>query len=96
MKLRCCLILFTLLCGLPVGIYGQTLSTQKVLDRYQQFVWQTQHGLPQNSVNAIVRTRDGYLWLGTFEGAARFDGVRFTTFDNSNTPAIRAAKSRAR
>ena len=42
--------------------------------------WGTGAGLPQNSVNAIVQTRDGYLWLGTRDGLARFDGVRFTVF----------------
>lgn len=43
--------------------------------------WQMQQGLPQNSVLAIAQTPDGYLWLGTEEGMARFDGVRFTTLD---------------
>ncbi|SPE59567.1 putative signal transduction histidine kinase [Verrucomicrobia bacterium] len=42
--------------------------------------WGTEAGLPQNTVNAIVQTRDGYLWLGTRDGLARFDGVRFTVF----------------
>jgi ligand-binding sensor domain-containing protein/signal transduction histidine kinase len=42
--------------------------------------WGTEAGLPQNTVNAIVQTRDGYLWIGTRDGLARFDGVRFTTF----------------
>ena len=42
--------------------------------------WGTEVGLPQNSVNAIVQTRDGYLWLGTQDGLARFDGVRFKTY----------------
>jgi ligand-binding sensor domain-containing protein/signal transduction histidine kinase len=42
--------------------------------------WQTDTGLPQNTINAIVQTHDGYLWLGTQGGLARFDGVRFTVF----------------
>ncbi len=42
--------------------------------------WGTEAGLPQNTVNAIVQTRDGYLWIGTSDGLARFDGVRFTVF----------------
>ncbi|HEX6307194.1 MAG TPA: two-component regulator propeller domain-containing protein [Longimicrobiales bacterium] len=40
--------------------------------------WTTEHGLPQNSVNAIVQAPDGYLWIGTFGGLARFDGTHFT------------------
>jgi signal transduction histidine kinase/ligand-binding sensor domain-containing protein len=75
---------------LGAAVWGQTLSTHKVLGRYQQLIWQDQHGLPQNGVLAIRRTRDGYLWLGTIEGAARFDGMRFVVFDNNNTPEFKS------
>lgn len=34
----------------------------------------------------MAQTRDGYLWLGTHAGLTRFDGVRFTVFDRSNSP----------
>ena len=50
-----------------------------VFGEYQQINWQERDGLPQNTVVAIATTRDGYLWVGTFECAARFDGVRFST-----------------
>jgi PAS domain S-box-containing protein len=50
--------------------------------------WGTTEGLPQNSVTAMAQTRDGYLWLGTFGGLARFDGVRFTVFDPGNAPGL--------
>lgn len=42
--------------------------------------WRVEDGLPQNSVWAIQQTRDGYLWIGTGGGLARFDGVRFKFF----------------
>ncbi|HUC84744.1 MAG TPA: two-component regulator propeller domain-containing protein [Candidatus Acidoferrales bacterium] len=42
--------------------------------------WGTEAGLPQNSVNAIVQSQDGYLWLATRDGLARFDGIRFKVF----------------
>lgn len=47
--------------------------------------WRTGQGLPQNWVECILQTRDGYLWLGTRLGLARFDGVEFTTYSGSNT-----------
>ncbi len=50
--------------------------------------WQVEEGLPQISVTSIAQTPDGYLWLGTFNGLARFDGVRFTVFDEANSPAL--------
>jgi signal transduction histidine kinase/ligand-binding sensor domain-containing protein len=51
------------------------------LSSYLSDVWQTEDGLPHNAVQAIVQTRDGYLWLGTPGGLARFDGVRFRVFN---------------
>ena len=57
--------------------------TQYVFDN-----WQIADGLPQSSAQALARTPDGYLWVGTREGLARFDGVRFTVFDSGNEPAI--------
>jgi ligand-binding sensor domain-containing protein/signal transduction histidine kinase len=55
---------------------------------YSHRVWRTEDGLPHNGVRALAQTADGYLWVGTTEGLARFDGVRFLTFDRSNTPAL--------
>jgi len=52
-------------------------------------VWQTEDGLPQNAVSAVAQTRDGYLWVATYNGLARFDGVRFTVFQPGNNPELR-------
>ncbi|HKF43301.1 MAG TPA: two-component regulator propeller domain-containing protein [Thermoanaerobaculia bacterium] len=65
------------------------LNSGTVLSQYGRDVWDGDSGLPQNSVDAILQTRDGYLWLGTQEGLVRFDGVRFSVFDSRNSPAIR-------
>ncbi len=54
--------------------------------------WQVEQGLPQNKVTAVVQTGDGYLWVGTYNGLARFDGVRFTVFDDNNTPELRSSR----
>jgi len=56
--------------------------------KYQFDHWTTDDGLPQNAVNAILQTRDGYLWLATFDGLVRFDGRQFTVFNKSNTKGI--------
>ena len=44
--------------------------------------------MPQNRISCLKQTRDGYLWIGTWAGLARFDGVRFTIFDKVNTPEL--------
>jgi len=54
--------------------------------------WQTDDGLPQKHITAIVQTRDGYLWLGTYNGLARFDGVRFVVFNAANTPGLASSR----
>lgn len=55
-------------------------------------IWQVEQGLPQNKVTAVVQTHDGYLWVGTYNGLARFDGVHFTVFDDNNTPELRSSR----
>ena len=55
---------------------------------YHLRVWQVENGLPQNNVTALAQTRDGYLWVGTYGGLARFDGVQFTIFDEKNSPEL--------
>lgn len=61
----------------------------KPITQYVQEIWQAKEGLPQNSVQTIVQTRDGYVWLGTQDGLARFDGVHFTVFNKENTLQIK-------
>src|SRR4051812_45420987 len=41
-------------------------------------------GLPHGLANSIAQTGDGYLWIGTEQGLARFDGQRFRAFDRRN------------
>ncbi|HBE83730.1 MAG TPA: hypothetical protein DDW24_13270, partial [Blastocatellia bacterium] len=52
--------------------------------------WTTEEGLPQNTVTSMVQTEHGYIWLGTFGGLARFDGVTFKIFDSTNAPGLRS------
>lgn len=52
--------------------------------------WTMENGLPQSSVNDIIQTKDGFIWLATFGGLIRFDGVDFKTYDRSNTKGMRS------
>ncbi len=56
--------------------------------QYRFDSWTTDNGLPQNSISSIIQTRDGYLWMATFDGLVRFDGVQFKVFDKSNTKGL--------
>ena len=50
--------------------------------------WRRENGLPENKVSAVLQSQDGYLWVGTYNGLARFDGARFVNFDSGNTPEM--------
>ncbi len=78
---RCCRFIRHF-CG-GAGLIGWTLSRVLAAPglpaHYDLRVWQTDEGLPQNTVTALAQTPDGYLWVGTRGGLRRFDGVRFTS-----------------
>ena len=67
---------------------GLLISPQRCWSQYRFTQWTADSGLPQSSVRGIVQTPTGYLWVATFNGLARFDGVRFQVYDKSNSPGI--------
>jgi len=76
-----------LVCASAVGS-TIILDPDQVARKYVQHSWQKKDGLPDNQVQALLQTRDGYLWVGTHRGLARFDGLKFTVFDHLNTPEM--------
>lgn len=82
-------ILLALTC-LTLTLGGEQTAARQQPVKYLHGVWNTENGLPQNSVTAILQSRDGYLWIGTFGGLARFDGVKFTVFDTGNSPGLKS------
>jgi signal transduction histidine kinase/ligand-binding sensor domain-containing protein len=60
--------------------------------QYRFDSWTTDNGLPQVSVNSILQTRDGFLWLTTFGGLVRYDGLRFQVFNRGNTRGLRTSR----
>ena len=77
-----------LACALLAASPAQALDPERKISDYSLDFWLPEQGLPQASVQAIAQTSDGYLWLGTQEGLARFDGVRFEVFDSRTTTAF--------
>lgn len=76
------------------GVWGWGIFSTPTVASPNYFVraWQAEQGLPQNKVTAVVQTHDGYLWVGTYSGLARFDGVHFAVFDENNTPQMRSSR----
>ena len=77
-------VLTVLLCLLGASKAAALDPTRK-LTQYVQVRWRMEEGLPHNTVRAVIQSRDGYIWLGTYGGLVRFDGVRFRVFDNLNS-----------
>jgi ligand-binding sensor domain-containing protein/signal transduction histidine kinase len=85
------LIPVLLLCAVRAG----GLDATRPASDFARRTWQTDNGLPQNTVHSIAQTPDGYVWVATEEGLARFDGLGFQIFDRQNTPALRSNDVRA-
>ncbi len=84
---RVCFVfcLFNMLCSAAIFAADDDIVS---LDNYFSESWSTIHGLPHNTINAIAQTPDGYLWFGTWEGVARFNGRRFDIFERSSTTGL--------
>ncbi len=65
------------------------LDPEKAFHQFRLDAWHPAEGPSQGTIIAIAQTADGYLWLGGYRGLDRFDGVHFTSFNHSNTPALR-------
>lgn len=67
---------------------ARALDPHRAITQYIQSSWNSESGLPQNSVHAIAQTANGYLWLGTEEGLTRFDGVTFKTYSHGDASGL--------
>jgi signal transduction histidine kinase/ligand-binding sensor domain-containing protein len=68
------------------------LAAPSASAQYRFDSWTTDNGLPENSVNSIVQTGDGYLWLATFGGLIRYDGMNFRVFTPGNTSGLTTSR----
>jgi diguanylate cyclase (GGDEF)-like protein len=50
--------------------------------------WGTEEGLPSNIALDIAQTRDGYLWMASYDGIVRFDGLTFRVFSEADIPGL--------
>ena len=90
----------------PTALFHQNESSVNVerafwfvapekLRQYVPRLWQSSDGLPHDAVQAVAQDDEGYLWIGTPQGLARFDGMRFALFNPQNTPALKGQNIRS-
>jgi len=81
-------ILFFLLLLFVESISAFQLPLLQRLDTLTHRSWTLEDGLPVNTVNSITQDSAGFLWITTYDGLVRFDGIDFKVFNYSNTPAM--------
>jgi signal transduction histidine kinase/ligand-binding sensor domain-containing protein len=76
------------LAAVLTAISSRALEPSTPLANLNRQSWVMENGLPQNTIQALAQTADGFLWLGTEAGLVRFDGVQFAVFDRNSRPAL--------
>jgi signal transduction histidine kinase/ligand-binding sensor domain-containing protein len=86
----CCLRMALAAAAMLLGsaLTSLALEPSTPLASYGRQAWVMENGLPQNTVQALLQTRDGFVWAGTEVGLVRFDGIGFQLFDRNTTPAL--------
>lgn len=82
---RLSVLLVVLLLAMPVASAGAGPR------HYTVTGWSMEQGLPHPLVHSVAQDRDGFLWVGTWEGVVRFNGRDFSLFDRQNTPGVELA-----
>lgn len=77
-------------CALLLVLLATSLvkASDNTDDAFITVNWRNEDGLPHSIINAVVQSQDGYLWLGTYVGLVRFDGVRFVHYTPADLPEL--------
>ncbi len=79
------LTVFQILFNLNAQKPTYLLNTDIEFSQYKIEQWTTENGLPSNYLLRICQTSDGYIWLSSYSGLIRFDGINFKIFDKHNS-----------
>ena len=66
----------------------EEMDAARPITQYTIKEWNMNNGLPNNAIMDIQKTADGFMWLATFNGLTRFDGIEFNVYNRSNTPEL--------
>ncbi|MBK7113789.1 MAG: hypothetical protein IPH60_15270 [Flavobacteriales bacterium] len=74
-----------LACCLAPALWAQQVEVTR---------YDVDQGLPQSMVNHVLQDSDGFLWLGTGDGLARFDGERFVVYKHDGRDSTSLSNNR--
>jgi len=75
--------------SLAIAVGARSLTPDRAISQYAHRAWRMEDGLPNSVVRGILQTGDGYVWIATYEGLARFNGHSFARFDKNNLKALK-------
>lgn len=78
-----CLLIGNLFCQLPDVPAVRKKTDQSFLDGFVRKIWTTKDGLPGMTVTTLIQDRKGYIWIGSYDGLVRFDGVDFNVYNRT-------------
>jgi len=81
-----------MLCAMAAVTFAQSKTHSDMINPaaagFVSEEWRTENGLPINIINQVHQTPNGYLWMATFNGLIRFDGVEFKELNAGNSPNL--------
>lgn len=84
--MRCCKAMLLLLCLWPFA--SQAGLPGPLALQYRYLAWSVAEGLPQSVALSVVQDSHGFIWVGTQDGLARFDGASFEIFTAHGAPGL--------
>ncbi len=94
-----CFFSIILLTGLATASFSQSAAKGKVdqsfLNDFVSRNWTTADGLPGMTITAIMQDKKGYIYIGTYDGLVRFDGVEFINYSRTLDPKYAFSSVRA-
>ena len=87
--------LFCLSFALIAQEITEVKTDQTFLADYVSKKWTTEDGLPGMTITTVMQDKTGYIWIGTYDGLVRFDGVEFKTFSRSADTRFDFASARS-
>lgn len=74
--------------------FSQIGGTQDAFSGYVSRIWTTSEGLPGNTITDIIQDKKGYIYIGTYDGLVRFDGVDFFVINKTTIPEFDVVSAR--
>src|SRR5580704_17943578 len=76
----CCLTRVLLILALLDVRTALALAPERQITELVHRDWDSKSGVPAD-IRALAQSTDGYLWVGSFRGLFRFDGIQFQVFE---------------